>query len=395
MTRESEAASSARLVAAACLTNMAMGVLYVWSLFLLPMEEALRVSRSVLSFAPTIALVSFTLGMYLHDRILRAVGFRGFAFLAFGAAGIGHLLFAFIGGLAALLIGYGVIFGFGAGLGYGLALALVIRVPERQRSLGIGLVMAAFAVSGMTLSSLLAGPIREAEPHESFFALGGAVLALGLIVVAMMPRLQARGQGTTAPQASSLTHDFTERRFVTIFTVFFSLCFSGLLVVSHATGIVAAQGADQWLTGVTPGAFTVGYILGSFFLGKAVEAWSGRTMLLASNVLAATGLVLFMLPASPMVLLAAGAVGIVFGGTASLMPVLIAEQFGAARVGEIYGKLMLAYGLAGLIAPSLSGRIFASTGGYGGALALAIGLALLGLLLGVTLRRSARGLPVL
>lgn len=395
MTRESETASSVRLVAAACLTNMAMGVLYVWSLFLLPMEETLQVSRSILSFAPTIALVAFTLGMFLHDRVLRTIGFRGFALLAFGAAGAGHLVFALFGGVAALLIGYGVVFGFGAGLGYGLALALVIRVAERQRSLGIGLVMAAFAVSGMTLSSLLAGPIREAEPRASFLILGCAVLAIGLIVLAVMPRLGTVGQGAVVTRSSTLLHDFTERRFVTIFTVFFSLCFSGLLVVSHATGIVAAQGGGEWLTGATPGAFTVGYILGSFFGGKAVDTWSGRTMLLASNILAAAGLALFMVPASPVFLLAAGAVGIVFGGTASFMPVLIAEQFGQARVGEIYGKLMLAYGAAGLIAPSLSGRIFASTGGYDAALALGVGLAVLGLLLGVTLRRRDSGFPVL
>lgn len=55
-----------------------------------------------------------------------------------------------------------------------------------------------------------------------------------------------------------------------------------------------------------------------------------------------------------------------------MMSVLIAEQLGAERVGEIYGKLMLAYGLAGLIAPSLSGRIFAATGDYAGSRGLAL-----------------------
>ena len=57
----SSASHQLRLLAAACLTNVAMGILYVWSLLLLPMETALGQPRSVLSLVPTLALVTFTL----------------------------------------------------------------------------------------------------------------------------------------------------------------------------------------------------------------------------------------------------------------------------------------------------------------------------------------------
>ena len=382
----SSASHQLRLLVAACLTNVAMGILYVWSLFLLPMESALAQPRSVLSLVPTLALVSFTLAMFLYDRILRRLGFRAFAMLAFGLAAGGHLVFAVFGGLAGLLLGYGLVFGLGAGFGYGLALALVIQLPESRRSLAIGLVMAAFAVSGITLSSLLAEPIRVTPPGRSFLLIGAAILAIGVAVVALMQGGIRTAAGPSAA-ASPLRRDFTEARFLTIFLVFFSICFSGLLVVSHSTGMAAAQGADARLTGLTPGAFTLGYVLGSFLAGKLVEMLSGRTMLLAFNLLSATGLALFLLPASPLLLVAAMAIGIVFGGSASLMPVLIGEQFGAARIGEIYGKLMLAYGAGGLIAPALSGAIFSATGGYGWSLALALALCAAGLVLGLTLRR--------
>lgn len=380
-----------RLLAAACLTNVAMGVLYVWSLFLMPIEAALAQPRSVLSLVPTLALVSFTLGMFLHDRLLRWLGFRAFALLAFGLAGAGHLVFALSGSLAGLMLGYGIIFGFGAGFGYGLALALVIQLPENRRSLAIGLVMAAFAVSGIALSSLLAEPIRVTPPDRSFLMIGGAVLAFGLVVAALMPRKVSAVAGQSAA-GSPLRQDFTEARFLTIFLVFFSICFSGLLVVSHSSGIVAAQGAGDRLTGLTPGAFTLGYVLGSFFAGRLVEAWSGRIMLLVFNILGGIGLALFLLPASPLALLAAAAIGVVFGGSASLMPVLIGEQYGASRIGEIYGKLMLAYGAGGLIAPVLSGKIYSATGGYTWSIGLALALCAAGLVLGLTLRRPVPGL---
>ncbi|WP_425026057.1 hypothetical protein [Paracoccus versutus] len=181
-----------RLLILACLTNAVMGLLYVWSLFLLPLEAALGAPRSALSLIPALALVTFTLGMMVHDRLLAALRFRAFSLLAFGFAGGGHLLFAFDGGYAALLTGYGMLFGLGAGLGYGLALALVTRLPTRVRSLGLGLAMAAFAISGVVLSGLFAQPIRETDPTAGFLIIGLAILAAGSGVTAFLPTQPAR-----------------------------------------------------------------------------------------------------------------------------------------------------------------------------------------------------------
>ncbi len=181
-----------RLLILACLTNAVMGLLYVWSLFLLPLEAVLGAPRSALSLIPALALVTFTLGMMVHDRLLAALRFRAFSLLAFGFAGGGHLLFAFDGGYAALLTGYGMLFGLGAGLGYGLALALVTRLPTRVRSLGLGLAMAAFAISGVVLSGLFAQPIRETDPTAGFLIIGLAILAAGSGVTAFLPTQPAR-----------------------------------------------------------------------------------------------------------------------------------------------------------------------------------------------------------
>lgn len=148
--------------------------------------------RSALSLIPALALVTFTLGMMVHDRLLAALRFRAFSLLAFGFAGGGHLLFAFDGGYAALLTGYGMLFGLGAGLGYGLALALVTRLPTRVRSLGLGLAMAAFAISGVVLSGLFAQPIRETDPTAGFLIIGLAILAAGSGVTAFLPTQPAR-----------------------------------------------------------------------------------------------------------------------------------------------------------------------------------------------------------
>ncbi|VDC22351.1 MFS transporter [Pseudogemmobacter humi] len=379
-----------RLVFLACLSNAAMGVLYVWSLFLLPLEAALGTSRSGLSLIPACALVAFTLGMVLHDRLLRMLGFRAFSLLAFGLAGGGHLVFAAGGSLVTLFIGYGLLFGLGAGLGYGLALALVTRLPDAVRSLGLGLAMAAFAVSGVALSGLFAGPIRDGDPAYVFLIIGIAIVLTGLVVTALLPVSRPVAVAEEV-RALPLLRDVTDPKFLRLALIFFFICYTGLMVVAHLTGIVLAQGGTARLAGLAPGVFTFGYILGSLAGGRLVELSSGRTMLILSNLLAGAGLVTLLLPAPPLALAGALAVGMVFGGSASLMPVLIGGEFGTERTGGIYGRLMLAFGAAGLVAPPLSGRLFAAAGSYIPALGIGVAMCAAGMALGMTMKPEKSG----
>ncbi|WP_163362300.1 OFA family MFS transporter, partial [Escherichia coli] len=91
----------------------AMGVIYAWGVFSLPLESYLAVSRAELSSVPTAALISFTAGMVAHDRLLRILGRVRLSILAFALTGAGHLLFAAVPAYWALIAGYGLVFGLG------------------------------------------------------------------------------------------------------------------------------------------------------------------------------------------------------------------------------------------------------------------------------------------
>jgi MFS family permease len=78
------------------------------------------------------------------------------------------------------------------------------------------------------------------------------------------------------------------------------------------------------------------------------------------------------------------------GGIASLMPMLIAGLYGVDRVGAIYGKLNIFYGLGGLLAPWIAGILFVQSGGYRQAIYLAIALALVGAIVSFTVDATRR-----
>lgn len=361
-----------------CIVNAAMGVLYVWSLFALPIERMLDVDRSWLSVVSSVSLVSFTLGMVVHGRLLRWFSPRVFALIAFGLASIGHLLFALAANGWMLVVGYGLMFGLGSGLGYGLALALVTRMPTETRAIAIGIVMASFAASGVMLSVAFGGLIQTSDPSSSFLVISLVLALIGFVITGFLPRSLAAAPQNPLPLSSkpSLLKTITERRFVVLAAVFFFLCFCGLMMVAHASAIFAESGLTARFVALAPGTFTLGYIFGALFGGKLVELTSGKRSLVAANVLMMVSLINFMLPASPVYLVGVLAIGAVFGGSASLMPVLIGETYGQDRVGNVFGKLMISYGAAGLLSPWLTGLVFANSGSYDSAIYLGIAMCL-------------------
>ena len=60
--------------------------------------------------------------------------------------------------------------------------------------------------------------------------------------------------------------------------------------------------------------------------------------------------------------------GLTYGLNAVALPVLVARLYGANNMGKIYGRVFTAWGVGGIFAPWLAGRLFDVTGGYAAAL---------------------------
>lgn len=353
----------------------AMGVLYIWSLFLLPLEEALGVSRAALSLAPAIALSLFTLGMVIHHSLLHRFGRVGFAVFSFALAGGGFLFAGAVFTYPALLIGYAVLFGLGCGSGYGLALALASDMPEAKRGISIGVTTASFAISGVAISAFLPQLIETAGVRAVLIGIGIALLIIGAIVSLIVSGTgRIADEGDEAPDALDTAPQPLGPLLLLGF-LFFALCYPGLTFVAHSTAILAESGVAQSHLAWGPMILNTTYIAGSLIGGVLVQKLSSVPTLRLCFGLLAFGLSAALFAETPAWALAAtGAVGMVLGGAASIMPQVIAERFGAASIGPIYGRLSIGYGLAGLIGPWMSALLFEQAGDYSSALLLALAL---------------------
>src|SRR5262245_66222103 len=98
--------------------NLALGSLYAWSVFVLPLEREFGWNRAQTSWVYTIAIVCFAATFIVAGRIQDAKGPRICAFLGALLVGGGFALSSLTTSVTFLYVAFGVIVGIGNGFGY-------------------------------------------------------------------------------------------------------------------------------------------------------------------------------------------------------------------------------------------------------------------------------------
>lgn len=362
---------TARIAVAATCANAVAGLIYVWSLFILPIEATLGLHRGWLGMIPSISLVCFTLSVWSVPRVLAKLGLVGALALAFALIAGGHISFGLAPSGIALILGYGICFGLGAGVAYGCALALASRMPDGMRARAIGVILACFALSGLVLPSMLGDWIASTDPAHAFWLIGmgtlipGALSLFFLRGIEFTPRREVELPSGPIPAV--------DRAFWLLTLVFFCVCFVGLAIISQVAAIAAASAIPSSARAAT--ALTCGYLPGSLLGAPLADKTRERSLLALLPVLAGVGVMAMWSGTTLPFLTGAALVGLALGGSGSILPVMIGRRYGAALIPAVYGRMMLAYGLAGLFAPWLAGLLFASAGSYDSTLFLCLALA--------------------
>ena len=152
--------------------------------------------------------------------------------------------------------------------------------------------------------------------------------------------------------------------------------FAGLMAIGHAAAIAQARGADSELATWT--AMTVGFgsALGGFVAGGLVDRWPLARFLVGLPLMSALALLAMAAGSDALsTLLLLGIVGFSYGSIIAIYPVAIADVFGEQGP-RAYGRVFIAWGIAGLVAPWSAGILYDGTGGYRTALVIAAVVAL-------------------
>lgn len=364
--------ASAPVIAAAVLLMTVLGSLYSWSVFILPLEDRLQVSRADVSLIFSLATLTFTMGMLVAPLLYRRLSPARLALGIAALAGLGHLLAA-SPVFELVLLGYGGFFGLANGAGYSIAVQSVQQVAGRRRGRWTGIIVACYALGAAACAPVFERLISAFGLAATFISVGAwLVLAIALVSALLahsgLARLGGKIESVGPPQPWP---------FALLWLAMALGSLAGVFALGHAAGLLAAPDLGAIWASAAVGMVTLGNAL-----GRVLGGWSGegsapqrRVALLQAG--AAAALAAMAALGGPILLLLGLLIsGVGYGWMAGAFPMIVARYWGVERVGLIYGRLFTAWGCAAVLGPWIGGFLFDLTGDYRGALSAAAAAAL-------------------
>jgi OFA family oxalate/formate antiporter-like MFS transporter len=375
--------------------QIALGAVYAWSVFRIPLARQFGWSISEVTLTFTICIFvlgisAFFGGLWLNRRGPRVVALTGGALY-----GVGVFLASFSDhGLWWLYLSYGVIGGIGLGFSYIVPVAVLVKWFPERRGLITGIAVGGFGAGALITAPVATRLIQTVGVLHTFAFLGAAFLIVTVISGSFMQNppegWKPEGWNPTASQVSqrakreyTLGEALGTWQWWALWLLLFLNTSAGISVISQEAPIF------QELARVSAvvAAGMVGVVSLGNALGRVFWAWVSDTI-----TRKATFFVMFLLQvllfwflpsitSAGMLAAVAFVILLCYGGGFGTMPAFAADYFGAKNVGPIYGLMLTAWGFASAFGPLLIANMRQVSGTYRGALHVIAGVMLVSAIL--------------
>src|SRR5467141_4164329 len=186
--------------------QIALGAVYAWSVFRVPLAKQFgwSISEITLTFTISIFVLGFAAffgGLWLNRKGPRIVALTGGALY-----GLGVFLASFSHSLSWLYLSYGVIGGIGLGLGYIVPVAVLVKWFPDRRGLITGIAVGGFGAGALITAPVATRLIQSVGVLSTFAYLGIAFLIVTVVSGAFMQNppegWRPEGWSPTATQAA-------------------------------------------------------------------------------------------------------------------------------------------------------------------------------------------------
>ncbi len=390
--------------------HICIGSVYAWSVLTKPIMEQMGFSLQATTWTFSIAILFLGLsagflGSFVEKYGPRVSGLTSTVFFGAGMFGTAFALYSH--SLILLYLFYGVIGGIALGTGYITPVSTLVKYFPKRRGFATGL-----AIMGFGFASLIAGPIMQLLVANfglitNFIILGGvymAIMAASSLYLAPPPKQLVSSNNIkksfTCQSSQSMIKNTVKQytvneatkdwKFYALWWVFFTniTCGIGLLAV--------ASPMAQEITKMTPvaAASMVGII--GLINGAGRIAWSTISDYLGRKN---TYILFFLIEICSFYALAQTTDSFIFqllvliivscyGGGFSCMPAYLSDLFGTKQLSAIHGRILTAWGMAGIVGPLLLSLIRENTDSYALCLYVFSGLLILSLILSIILKNK-------
>ncbi|MDO8885896.1 OFA family MFS transporter [Candidatus Oleimmundimicrobium sp.] len=360
--------------------NLALGVLYSWSVIAKKMTTSWGWSATSASMPYAVACGVFAIMMVFAGRAQDKLGPRLVASVGGALTGLGLILasFASKGNIALMILGFGILAGTGIGLGYASATPAAVKwFPPAKKGLITGIVVSGFGLASVYIAPVTNTLLKNFGINQTFLILGIAffVATVGLSQFLNNPPAGYAPAGmlissaSTAANSKKHEYDWHEMlktpQFYLLWSMYAFAAFAGLMIIGHLAKISAAQLPDVNLGFLLVAILAVGNASGRIIAG-GVSDKLGRThtMLLVFLFQALMMGVLAISTTSILLIVSATLIGFNYGANLALFPAVTADYFGTKNLGVNYGLVFTAWGVGGVFGSMVAGKIVDATGSY-------------------------------
>lgn len=365
------------IVLAAIGIHISIGSVYAWSVLTKPIMQAMGFSLQEVTWTFSLAILFLGtsagfLGTYVERYGPRRSGLVAMCFFVSGLLGTAYALMQH--SLPLLYLFYGVIGGIGLGTGYITPVSTLVKWFPNNRGLATGL-----AIMGFGFASLVAGPLMQFLVAK--FGLVQNFIILGCLYAVIMTasalyleppeqvKVEAKGAfKAQLPQQAqySVKEAMRTWQFYALWLIFFTniTCGIGLLAVAspmaqEVIGMSPAAAASMvGIIGLLNGGGRIVWSTVSDYLGRANTYIAFFIIEIAAFYLLGGVQGSFAFQLLVFIIITC------YGGGFSCMPAYLSDLFGTKQLSAIHGRILTAWGLAGIAGPLLLSVIYERTHSY-------------------------------
>jgi MFS family permease len=378
------------VVSAGLAINLALGVLYAWSVFKGAIKasiekggpDAFQWDIASINDPYAICCLAFAFSMILAGKCQDKIGPARTALIGGVLVGAGFMLMAFSSTYMSWVLGFGVLAGSGFGFGYSAATPPALKwFSPSKTGLIAGIVVGGFGIAPVYIAPLASYLIGAFGIPKSmlFLGIGFTIIVCGLSFLLENPPIGfvpsepadpgplAKLNAKKTVANATVSEMLRNYKFYVLWVTFFIGSGAGLMVIGSVAGLAKKSMGPMAFVAVA--IMAVGNAAGRVVAGVLSDKIGRRATLFIMLSLQAVMMFIAMAVinsgSAVLLVLLASFIGFNYGSNLCLFPSFAKDYWGTKNYGLNYGVLFTAWGVGGFVMGKVSEMINAQPGGLG------------------------------
>jgi len=371
--------------------HISIGSVYAYSVMTNPLNKLHGWLKSDITLAFSIAILFLGFSAAFLGPKVEAMGPRKsgrLSAICYSLGIIGSGIAVKLGSLPLFIFCYGFIGGVGLGVGYITPVSTLVKWFPDRRGLATGMAIMGFGFAAMLFGPIMAMLFEVMDIWKVYIMLGAVYFCLitgSSLYIAPPPKgwipkgMRATAEGADGSAAPKRTHKVKKdlaqltvqeairtKRFYFMWIMLFINITCGIALISVASpmaqevaGMSALQAATMvGLMGLFNGGGRIAWASFSDVIGRpvtfmvffAIQIVAFLALSTAKSPLAFQCLIMLILTC--------------YGGGFSTLPAFLGDMFGTKQLGTIHGFELTAWGIAGIVGPTIVTKALEATGSY-------------------------------